>query len=72
MASHLTRSPQWQALADHRRKAALDLRDLFAADAQRFDRYSIAEAGILLDYSKHWLSDETVRLLLAMAWRLVT
>ncbi len=67
MASHLTRSPQWQALADHRRKAALDLRDLFAADAQRFDRYSIAESGILLDYSKHWLSGETVRLLLALA-----
>src|SRR6185503_6922362 len=63
----LTRLPAWQALAAHRRETRFDLRALFAADERRFERYSIAQAELLLDYSKHWLTDETMRLLVELA-----
>ena len=43
------------------------MRALFAADARRFDRYSVAHAGILLDYSKHLVTDETMKLLAGLA-----
>ena len=43
------------------------MRALFAADPSRFDRYSIEHAGILLDYSKHLVSDDTMRLLVELA-----
>jgi glucose-6-phosphate isomerase len=54
----------WQALA---RAADADrathLRDLFAADPQRFDRLSVSWNGWLLDYSKQRLSADTMSLL---------
>jgi len=61
MPSTLTRLPAWQALAQHRREQAFDMRALFATDPRRFDRYSLAHAGILLDYSKHLVTDETMQ-----------
>ena len=67
MSSTLTQSSAWQALAAHRRSSAFDLRSLFANDARRFDRYSIRHSNLLLDYSKHFLTDETLRLLVALA-----
>ena len=67
MLSSLTRLPEWQALALHQRSTAFDLRELFASDARRFERFSITHGGLLLDYSKHWLTDETLSLLLALA-----
>ncbi|HYC45692.1 MAG TPA: glucose-6-phosphate isomerase [Burkholderiales bacterium] len=67
MPSTLTASPAWQALARHRRDSAFDLRELFAADARRFERFSVEHAGLLLDFSKHWLTDETLRLLASLA-----
>ncbi|MFV3074338.1 glucose-6-phosphate isomerase [Niveispirillum fermenti] len=66
--SALTRSPAWKALAAHR--ASLEgtaLRDLFAADAGRFDRYRIALDGMLLDYAKNRITDETLALLTGLA-----
>jgi glucose-6-phosphate isomerase len=67
MDSHLTRHPAWQALKAHRDGNALDMRALFAADAQRFARFSIQDCGLLLDYSKHHVTAETMRLLVALA-----
>ena len=43
------------------------MRALFAADPQRFERYSLRHAGLLLDYSKHLVTDETLRLLFELA-----
>ena len=43
------------------------MRELFAADARRFEKFSLSHAGILLDYSKHLVSEETMRLLVALA-----
>jgi glucose-6-phosphate isomerase len=67
MSSTLTRLPEWRALVEHRRGTVFDLRELFASDANRFARYSIGYGELLLDYSKHYLTDETVRLLVALA-----
>ena len=43
------------------------LRELFAADPSRGERLAAEAAGLYLDYSKNRISDETLRLLLALA-----
>jgi glucose-6-phosphate isomerase len=43
------------------------VRDLFAADPSRGERLTADAAGIHLDYSKNRITDETIRLLLALA-----
>ena len=66
--SKLTRSPAWQALAAHQRRiAAASLSELFAADASRAGRFSLEAGGLLLDYSKHRIDAETMRLLRELA-----
>ena len=66
MAS-LTRTPAWRALLEHRRSwNDRHLRDLFAADPQRFRRFSLESCGLLLDYSKNWIVPETLDLLAAL------
>ncbi|GAC1696725.1 MAG: glucose-6-phosphate isomerase [Gemmatimonadaceae bacterium] len=64
----LTERPEWQALTAHH--AAIrdaHLRALFADDPQRADRLCCEGAGLYLDYSKHRITDETLRLLLDLA-----
>jgi glucose-6-phosphate isomerase len=66
--STLTTSPAWKALLDHQQAmAGAHMRDLFAKDAQRFARMSREACGLFVDYSKHRATDETMRLLLALA-----
>ena len=67
--SELTASPAWAALRDHQREmASTHLRELFRADGGRFERFSIRlDDGFLFDYSKHRITDETMRLLRALA-----
>src|SRR5687767_3512542 len=67
MSSTLTATPAWQALERHRHENDFDLRALFAADEGRFSRFSIEHAGLMLDFSKHYLTDETLPLLVALA-----
>src|SRR6266436_2590164 len=68
IVSKLTRSPAWQALAAHQRRiAAASLRELFAAEASRAGRFSLEAGGLLLDYSKHRIDAETMRLLRGLA-----
>ena len=43
------------------------MKDLFAADATRFEQYSIATPEILFDYSKNIITEKTVQLLLQLA-----
>ena len=66
-ASPLTASAAWRALAEHRSATSFDLRDLFAADPKRFERHTISQGELLLDYSKHYVRGETVSLLAALA-----
>jgi len=64
----LTRLPAWQALQEHVEQVRdLHMRELFAADPQRFNRYSLRCGELLLDYSKNRITDETLRLLFALA-----
>jgi glucose-6-phosphate isomerase len=59
-------SSAWQALAAHARGPQPHLRDRFAADPQRFQHFSAAWNGWLLDYSKQRVARETMPLLYAL------
>lgn len=64
----LTSQPQWQALLQHRQEMeGVRLRDLFAQDASRFDRFSLRFDDILFDYSKNRITDRTMSLLTDLA-----
>jgi glucose-6-phosphate isomerase len=58
----------WQALARHYDEmAGQHLRELFAIDPGRGERMCAEAAGLFLDYSKNRVTDETTRLLVALA-----
>jgi len=60
--------PAWQAL--EKLKASIEtthLRDLFARDPERFQRFSIIFGDLLFDYSKHRIDDDCLGQLLALA-----
>jgi glucose-6-phosphate isomerase len=58
----------WSALqAHHAAIRETHLRELFAADPERGERFTAEAAGVFLDYSKNRISAETVSLLLALA-----
>lgn len=64
----LTAQPAWQALAAHFPTIReLHLRQLFADDPQRGERFTAEGAGLYLDYSKNRITDETLRWLLQLA-----
>jgi len=64
----LRKLPEWLALQAHyEQTSALQMRDLFAEDSKRFDRFSALSCGILLDYSKNRINDTTMSLLVALA-----
>lgn len=66
--SKLTASPAWQALLAHQSQISNQtMREMFAADAGRFDRFSVQLDGLLFDYSKNRITDETLKLLLDLA-----
>ena len=60
--------PAWHALEDHAEAIRpRHLRELFAADPDRGERLTAEAAGLYLDYSKNRVTDETLRLLVALA-----
>ena len=64
----LARITSYQALLDHHAQAErLHMRDLFAADPDRFKHFSIKAAGLTLDYSKNPITEEIRNLLLQLA-----
>jgi len=64
----LKQRPAWTELvAHHEQLAPAHLRDLFAADAGRGERLTAEGAGLFLDYSKNRVTDETMKLLVALA-----
>jgi glucose-6-phosphate isomerase len=66
--STLTSSAAWQALVSHKTAMqAVTMRELFAADPKRFAKMSREACGLFVDYSKHRATDETLRLLVALA-----
>jgi glucose-6-phosphate isomerase len=64
----LRERPAWQALERHRQAVGdVDLRQLFATDADRGERLTAEAAGWFLDYSKQRVTDETLALLVSLA-----
>ncbi|MFM9373683.1 glucose-6-phosphate isomerase [Streptomyces sp. Da 82-17] len=64
----LKRRPEWTALEDHRAKVnGTHLRELFAADPARAERYTVQVGDLHIDYSKHLVTDETLALLQELA-----
>lgn len=58
----------WQRLQVHQRQVAdMHMRDMFQEDEARSGRYSIRLENILLDYSKHRITGETLELLHSLA-----
>jgi len=64
----LTKRKAWKALTAHYKKISkIHLRKLFADDPKRGERLTLEAAGIFLDYSKHRINDQTIKLLLQLA-----
>ena len=64
----LTTLPAWKALTRHSQTIKRrHLRELFAQDKRRGERFTAEGAGLFLDYSKNRISAETVRLLRQLA-----
>jgi glucose-6-phosphate isomerase len=64
----LTGRPAWKALQDHYQEIRnVHMRTLFSEDPRRGGRFAVEAAGLYLDYSKHRITDETMRLLLRLA-----
>ena len=64
----LTLLPEWQALQQHcNQLETRHLRELFAADPKRGERFVAEAAGLYYDYSKQRVNDDTLRLLRALA-----
>ena len=58
----------WKALASHKQEVErLHMRELFAGDAERFQRFSIRMGDLFLDYSKNRMTGKTIELLTSLA-----
>ncbi|MFC3346259.1 glucose-6-phosphate isomerase, partial [Streptomyces echinoruber] len=66
--ARLNQMPEWTALAKHREELGeVRLRELFAADPGRGTGYTLQVGDLYVDYSKHLVTDETLRLLRDLA-----
>jgi glucose-6-phosphate isomerase len=64
----LTRRPAWKSLTEHSKEIKkLHLRELFANDPARGERFTAEAAGLFLDYSKNRVTENTLKLLLQLA-----
>jgi glucose-6-phosphate isomerase len=66
--TRINRTPEWTALAAHRDELGeVRLRDLFDADPGRGTGYVLRVGDLYVDYSKHLVTDDTLRLLRELA-----
>jgi glucose-6-phosphate isomerase len=64
----LTARPAWKSLQAHYQKIRdVHLRQFFADDPRRGERMTTEAVGIIFDYSKNRITDETLKLLLQLA-----
>lgn len=57
----------WKNLVDHYKEMKnIHMKDLFVNDPDRFNKYSIRFNGILVDYSKNIITEDTLKLLLRL------
>ncbi len=63
-----TGTESWQRLSEHYGHVCnLHMRDLFAADPKRFEKFSLRFNDLFVDYSKNRVTGETMRLLIQLA-----
>jgi glucose-6-phosphate isomerase len=68
MVTHLTQRPAWKALEAHYQAIkGMHLRQFFADDPKRGERFTAEAAGLYLDYSKNRITDETLHLLVQLS-----
>lgn len=66
--SALIDASAWQALTKHQQEIeATHMRDLFAQDSDRFQKFSLRFEDILFDYSKNRINEKTMSLLFDLA-----
>ncbi|QWB26355.1 MULTISPECIES: glucose-6-phosphate isomerase [Streptomyces] len=66
--TRLNQTPEWTALAKHREELGeVGLRELFAAEPGRGTAYALRVGDLYVDYSKHLVTDDTLRLLRGLA-----
>jgi glucose-6-phosphate isomerase len=64
----VTTLPAWRALQQHRAEMAdFSMREAFATDPRRFQRFSLDSCGLLLDYSKNLIDERSLELLTQLA-----
>lgn len=64
----ISHSNEWQQLSSHwQQMQHVQMRDLFAKDARRFQSMSLEACGLLLDYSKNRIDHQTLPLLCQLA-----
>ena len=64
----LTETAPWKALEAHYREIGdVHMRELFAADPDRFSRFSLEIEDLLLDFSKNRIDETSIRLLMDLA-----
>jgi len=62
------KTESWQKLNEHFKKIKnIHMKDLFAADLERFEKFSIQFNDILVDYSKNRITEETLTFFLELA-----
>ncbi len=72
VSSAITATEEWAALARHARElqsGGTHLRGLFDSDPGRADRFTTLAGDLVVDWSRHLVTAETVELLLALADR---
>ncbi len=63
-----TETQSWKNLVDHYKEMkSVHMKDLFAGDPDRFNKYSIRFNGTLVDYSKNIITENTLKFLLNLA-----
>ncbi len=68
MGTDLTQLSSWKTLEAHYKTiASSHLKVLFAQDPERNERFSLEAAGLYFDYSKQRVTEETLKLLAALA-----
>jgi glucose-6-phosphate isomerase len=64
----ISATPEWKTLEEHNEKD-FDLRQAFAEDPTRVDRFTFTAGDLVVDLSKHLVTDETLGRLVAVARR---
>lgn len=63
-----TSTAAWQTLQEHHDEMkAVHMKELFAGDADRFNKFSITTGDLLFDYSKNIINEKTLSLLIQLA-----